>query len=69
VGFVEPIPNLRHRPSINEFAEDISKVRFGGDVLQLCRFDQRSNAGPVDSAPIVAVKPFFSASTSGVVSV
>jgi hypothetical protein len=44
---VEPMPRAiirRHRPTINEFAEDISKVQLGVDVSPLCRFDQRSNA-------------------------
>src|ERR1700738_3291073 len=39
-----------------EFGEDVGKVRFWIDAVQLCRFDQRSNTRPVDRALIVAGK-------------
>jgi hypothetical protein len=53
--------DLRHRPTIDEFGEDVCKIRFWIDAVQFCCFDQRSDACSVDRPLIVTGKKTISA--------
>jgi len=46
--------DVRHRPAIDDLAEDVSDVGLRIEAVKLRGFDQRSQARPVDRARIVA---------------